>query len=70
MRKDIQDKPAQWHLGMNTLGFNAVHRLKPVLRLMVTGWNWGWEIEVLIPIRILAKGVVTKSRPKIGDAGL
>jgi hypothetical protein len=24
MRKDIQDKPAQWHLGMNTLGFNAV----------------------------------------------
>ena len=24
MRKDVQDKPAQWHLGMNTLGFNAV----------------------------------------------
>jgi hypothetical protein len=24
MRKDIQEKPAQWHLGMNTLGFNAV----------------------------------------------
>jgi len=24
MRKDIQDKPAQWHLGMNTLVFNAV----------------------------------------------
>jgi hypothetical protein len=24
MRKDIQDKPAQWHLAMNTLGFNAI----------------------------------------------
>ena len=24
MRKDVQDKPAQWHLGMNTLGFNAL----------------------------------------------
>jgi hypothetical protein len=22
MREGVQDKPAQWHLGMNTLGFN------------------------------------------------
>lgn len=24
IRKEVQDKPAQWHLGMNTLSFNAM----------------------------------------------
>jgi hypothetical protein len=24
IRKDVQDRPAQWHFGMNTLSFNAM----------------------------------------------
>jgi hypothetical protein len=24
IRKDIQDRPAEWHLGMNRLGLNAM----------------------------------------------
>lgn len=47
MRKDIQDKPAQWHLGMNTLGFNAM--VGPVVNTIPRRSN-GYSL----PLRIAA----------------